>query len=249
MSQQAQLYDVYFTGKLVDEISPEQAQASVAKLFKTTPEKIAHLFNGKTHILKRQLTKEDALKYKSVLRKAGLSILFKISAGKTAEPILAQPPSSTSAATQQAQTQQAGGLSMAPVGTDVLTASERKPFVPANIDTSNISLSSPFSEQPSQSQAITSTPDTSHISLAAVGEDLNPNKLAQAPGPLELNLDDITLAPAGALLEELHEDVPLLNPDTSDISIAPVGADLLEGKTSTPPPSPPDTSHLSVEKS
>jgi len=57
---QPQLYDVYFTGKLLDDISPDKAQASVAALFKTTPEKIAHLFNGKTHVLKRKLSKEDA---------------------------------------------------------------------------------------------------------------------------------------------------------------------------------------------
>ena len=245
MTQQPQLYDVYFTGKLIDNISAEQAQLSVAKLFKTSPEKIAHLFNGKTHVLKRQLSKEDALKYKNVLRKAGLSILFKISEDSNTASSSAAPAATAESAPAEPSSQ-ATGLSMAPVGSDVLSASERRTFVPANIDTSDIQLLSPFDQQETATTPSATAPDTSHISVAGVGEDLNPNRPA-SPAPLDLNLDDISLAPAGALLEELHEEIPLVDPDISAMSMAPVGADLLEGQVHKSPPPPPDTSHLSVE--
>ncbi|MCR8923294.1 hypothetical protein NO559_10950 [Dasania sp. GY-MA-18] len=244
MKQQQTLYDVYFTGKLVDEVTPEQAQQAVAKLFKTQPAKISHLFNGQTHVLKRGLDKESALKYKSALRKAGLSILFKMSADSATNPAsqasraAATPPPASSTASASSE------LSVAAVGSDVLAAHEKRQFVPADIDTSNIKLSSPFLENFDQATPPPPAPDTSHISVAEVGADISEPK-HPAP-PLALDIDDITLAPPGALLEELHEELPELNPDTSSISLAPAGADLLEGQTKPAAPAAPDTSHIKL---
>ncbi|WP_339670298.1 hypothetical protein [Dasania marina] len=247
MDQQQPLYDVYFTGKLVDDISPEQAQQAVAQLFKTQPAKIAHLFNGQTHILKRGLAKDAALKYKAVLRKAGLSILFKMSSDAATAP---PPVTATTAAVAEPQTTAAvaeqGALTIAPVGSDVLAAHERRVVVTANIDTSNIKLSSPFLDNIEQTSATgPAPPDTSHISVAEVGANILSEPRPEAV-PLPLDIDDITLAPAGAILEELHPDLPELNPDISGISLAPAGADLLTEKKPSAPPAP-DTSHLSLK--
>ncbi|WP_019529939.1 hypothetical protein [Dasania marina] len=246
MDQQQPLYDVYFTGKLVDDISPEQAQQAVAQLFKTQPAKIAHLFNGQTHILKRGLAKDAALKYKAVLRKAGLSILFKMSsdAAAAAPPVTATTANAVVPPTTAAAEQ--GTLTIAPVGSDVLAAHERRVVATANIDTSNIRLSSPFLETIEPASAVApAPPDTSHISVAEVGADMLSEPRPEAV-PLPLDIDDITLAPAGAILEELHPDLPELNPDISGISLAPAGADLLTEKKPSAPPAP-DTSHLSLK--
>jgi hypothetical protein len=270
MNQEDVLYDVYFTGKLLDGISPQQAAQSVAALFKTTPDKIAHLFNGKTHILKKMLGKPEALKYKAALRKAGLSILFKVHAELSTKT--APTSASSSKETPQAANVTNGGqnqpsaaniaqprtsdteanhspasLSLAPTGAHVLTEAETQDFVPANIDTRSIQLSSPFLEPEAISQPVPPAPDTSHIHIAALGTDLSESTEPSAQ-PLNLNLDDITLAPPGSQLEELKEDIPELNPDISGISIAPVGSDILAEKQERPPIPSPDTSHISLEE-
>ena len=88
-------------------------------------------------------------------------------------------------------------------------------------------------------------PDTSHLTAAAAGEDLLVDK-PEPPPPLTLDLDSMTLAPAGSELEQLKDDLPALDPDTSALSIAQVGADVLEGQVKETPPPAPNTDHLSV---
>ena len=89
-------YDVFFTGKLLEGVSTEQAQQRLAALFKTEVANVARLFNGKPQALKRNLSKAEALRYKSALHKAGLMIAFKAAetrpAGTAAPAAPAQAP-------------------------------------------------------------------------------------------------------------------------------------------------------------
>ncbi len=57
----------------------------------------------------------------------------------------------------------------------------------------------------------------------------------------------MSLAPAGADLEELRDEAEPLDPDVSALSLADPGADLTEGQQRTAPPPPPQTDHLSIE--
>ena len=250
------LFDIYFTGQLVDGISTEQAQAGLAKLFKTSEDKAANYFTGKPVPLKRGVDKATALKYKAALHKVGMMVAFKSHQEKSpqesapqtatqASEAAAHPanaPSTPTASTPGTATD----FDLAPVGADVLTEQERHPFVEANIDTSNIKLASAFIDLEPEPQATPPAPDTSHISVAAAGEDLQPDRPEPAAPP-ELNLDDMTLAPPGTELEELHDDQPPLNPDTSAISMAPVGSDVFEQRQEKPTPPPPKTDHLTLE--
>ena len=255
MDQKTALYDVYFTGKLTENVSVKPACQSVAILFKTEPDKIEHIFNGPTQLLKRNLTKEAALKYKAVLRKAGLSILFKLSADKSQPDPLTAVNSLKSAIQTTAQAKSNGtipkddkqALTIAPVGSDVLTLNERKVVVPRNIDTSGIKLNSPFLDQQPEPKPNAQTPDTSHISIAEAGANMIA-KPQPEPLRLDLNLDDISLSPLGALLEGLHNNLAELNPDISAISLAPVGSDILDQPPSKPESMAPDVSHISIEQ-
>ncbi|WP_101756956.1 hypothetical protein [Oceanicoccus sp. KOV_DT_Chl] len=242
------LYDIYFTGQLVEGTDVETAKINVAKLFKSTPEKMAKLFTGKPQALKRGVDKAGALKYKAALHQAGLLVAVKTqqaaAAANTASATPAAPVQAQTESTTQPQAEE--DWSLAAVGSDVLKQSEKSQPVENNVDTSAIKMVSAFMEP----EAIPTAPpppppDTSHISVATVGEDLLVEK-PDSPPPLPLDIDDITLAPAGSELEQIPSDLPPLNPDTSAISMAEPGADILEGQTKPEPPPAPDTTHLSI---
>lgn len=251
---QSPLYDVYFTGKLVEGADPQTARAGFMQLFKASPETADKFFNGKPQLLKRGLSKEEALKYKAVLHKAGMMLAFKAqqeaATDTAAAAAAATPPPAGSAADPApspatAQSGDDGDWSVAPAGSDVLRPDERHQVPERNIDTSNIKMASAFSSAEPEREPPPPPPDTSHITAAQAGEDLLPEK-PPAPPPLDLDLDAITLAPPGTELEELKEELVLLDPDISALSLAEAGADLLEGQQKAADPPPPNTDHLKV---
>lgn len=246
------LYDVYFTGKLVEGADPQAARESFAKLFKAGPEAVDRFFNGNPQVLKRGVEKAEALKYKAALHKAGMMVAFKAhqEAGSEGQPAAQQPveQAATAAPPETSQTQSSGDdgdWSLAPVGSDVLKPDERREVPDADIDTSAIKLESAFSAVEPAPREEPPAPDTSHISVAGVGADILVDK-PEAPPPPALNLDAISLAPPGSELEELREQLTPVNPDISDITMAEVGADILEGQEKAPPPPAPNTDHLEV---
>lgn len=227
------LYDVFFTGKLVEGADPNTARDSFAKLFKASPEAVEKFFNGKAQALKRGVNKEEALKYKAALHKAGMMVAFK-----------AHQTEASAAAPQPAVAGEED-WSLAPVGSDVLKPDERHDVAPREIDTSAIKMVSAFATVEEEAKPVPPAPDTSHISVAQAGEDLLVDK-PEAPPPLPLDLDSITLAPPGTELEELHDDLPPLDPDISGLSMAEAGVDILEGQPKKQPPPAPNTDHIKV---
>ncbi|MEM7468759.1 MAG: hypothetical protein AAF387_17970, partial [Pseudomonadota bacterium] len=67
-------FHVVFKGELLKGASAEQVKNNLAKLFKTEPAKLDHLFAGKPVIIKKDLDRAGADKYEAVLRRAGAVI-------------------------------------------------------------------------------------------------------------------------------------------------------------------------------
>jgi hypothetical protein len=247
------LYDIYFTGELVEGIDANTAKTNLANLFKTSPESVAKLFNGKPQALKRGVDKTEALKYKTALHKAGLLVAFKAhQTTSTSESVEnhsstqhqdSYSETSASVATANHRNETAD-WSIAAVGSNLLNDNERASVKAIAIDTSNIKLVSVFSNPEPEPKAVPPAPNTSHLTLAAAGENLLVDK-PPVPAPT-LNLDNLSLAPPGTELEQLHNDIAPLNPDISALSLAAAGTDILEGQVKKTPPPPPNTEHLSV---
>jgi hypothetical protein len=259
-----QLYDIVFSGQLVSGISAESAQTKLAALFNSSADNIARIFNGKTQALKRGVNKADALKYKAAFHQAGLIVSFtshqmdtaKVTSKPTYKPadqpqspgatLPTEPMGTNNNAAQHHPTNTKDWL-VAPVGTDVLQQHERKTTQAQPIDTSGIKMVSAFFEPEIETTTTPEPPDTSQLSVAAAGEDLLTQK-HQAPPPLSLDIDDLTLAPAGSSLEELPDTRTPLNPNIDYLSIAEVGADLVEIREKEAAIQVPATDHLSIEK-
>jgi hypothetical protein len=256
------LFDLFITGKLVNGLSPDIAQNNFARLFKTTPEKVSRYFSGEPQLFKRGIDKAAALRYKEALHTAGVLVSFMAHKPDAAtsndknKPTTEYSPSSSDTSSGNRQNQHDGNpkteenrdkdaFTLAPVGSDVLRREERREFVPADIDTSSIKVVPAFVDIEPEEKNAPLPPDTTHLTIAAAGEDLLLEK-PEPTLPLPLDLASITLAPPGTPLDEIHEDVIPLNPDVSALSLAPPGADLTDGQEQPATPSAPDTSHISI---
>jgi len=242
------LFDIFFAGRLVQGVDPEQAKQNLAKLFKIDTAQAEKFFSGQPETIKRGVDKEQAMKYKAAMHKAGMIVQFKAHQSTEQETspqqTSTQPPASASSSQAQEPSE---GLSLAPAGSDVLKPEEKRVYEESQIDTSSISLTSPFTEpMPTESSEQPTAPDTNHISIAAAGEDLLVDKPMETP-PLPLDLDQFSLAEAGADLEPLKEEKELLDPDVSHLSTAPAGADILEDKPTITAPPPPNTDHIKID--
>lgn len=245
-------YDIYFRGEILPGQDEGQVKANIANLFKANEAKLAQLFSGKAIAIKKGVDKTAALKYQQAFKNAGAKAV--ITAGTAAASPTAPSPEPASQAEAQpttevkqpaSETRDEGSWDVLPVGSDVLKPSERKVVEDANIDTSAIKVASVFA-QPEEKTAPPPAPDTSHISVAETGADMNPD--APTPTPdLELDLSALDLAEAGARMSDEKEQTPEPDLDLSKITTAEPGSDMGQIKKDPPPPAP-DTSHLSIKE-
>lgn len=211
------LYDIFFRGGIMPGESIETVKGNLAKLFKANPTQIDAMFSGKAIVIKKSLSKSAALQYQSAMEKAGAKVILREKAGSpnnpapsptasnlssTANaPIPATPPPPVQAPTETIiastpTTSNAGDQlwDLAPTGSDVLSESERTPFVPADIDTSAIKLTSAFAEPEIDHTPPPPPPNTDHISVAAIGSDILAEKPPEPPKP-DIDLSGMEVAP------------------------------------------------------
>lgn len=247
-------YDIFFRGEALPEEDVNQVKQHFAKLFKANDAKLAQLFSGKVITLKKQLSKEEALKYQQLFKKAGAKIYIKQSA--SAQPKQATPtkPATTPAATAtpkptaetpensaQPQTVPTSSLQTLPVGSDVLSEAERQRLhsETVKVDTSGISLAAQ-GPLPQQQKPRVSTPDTSHLSASLSEQPLQTSKVEEKT----VDTSAYTLAETGSRLLDYYDDIPTPLPKLEHISLAEPGSILVEPKKVDA--KAPDTSHISL---
>ena len=231
-------FDIYLSGKLAEGVTPAAAAAAMAQLFKSTPEAMADMIDGKPRLLKRDVDQATAHKYRDALQRAGVLVAFRPFVRTPTEPAPVQP--SQAAATTEATP----GLSLAPAGGELLRPEERPAMAAVAVDTSHLRVEAVGELPQLEQMPPLPAPDTSHLTVAAAGADLAPPRDEAAPVALSAEMASMTLAPTGATLETLHTDLPAIDPDISGLSLAEPG-DLLkpdERRRNTPPP--PSTDHI-----
>ena len=213
-------YDIYFRGEILPGADEAQVRAAIAKIFKADDAKLAQLFSGKVNTIKKSVDKDVAAKYQQAFKKAGAKAVITLAK----EPVEKENPvveravvNKDQAEAVQSQTVE-GNWDILPSGSDLLTPDERQQVPDANIDTSAIKMVSPFAEVEVNDKPIPPAPDTSHISIAEVGEDMNPDRPAAIPD-LELDLSDFSVAEPGVTLVEKKEKVIPPAPDTNHIKL------------------------------
>lgn len=244
------LYDVFLTGKLADGLGREQAAERLAQLFKSAPATMLGLLTGKPQLLKRGVDRDTALKYREALQRVGVEVAFKppaVAQPEAAAPSAPQPDQPAPAAAPAAPITAAGALSLAPAGADVLAPGERRSIEAAHIELGHLSVAeagAPLDEIP-RDLGTPVNPDLGHLTLrAAEGDLLTEDERATLPVSAP-DTDHLSLAPAGADLETLHDEKPPVEVDISELSIAPAGSELLTSEQRRKfDEVAPDTGHL-----
>jgi len=194
---------------------------NMARLFKTTPEKLKPYFAGGRKVIKSRVDELTAEKYRVALEKAGLVIVIEDAPEKA--------PVQQTAAAKDDTAFDTAGITLAEVGADVLT--EHVPVEPVPIgDISDISVADVGADVLTEHVPVEPVPigDISDISVAEVGADVLTEHVPVEPAPIG-DISDISVAELGA--DVLTEHVPVEPApigDISDISMAEPGADVIE---------------------
>lgn len=268
-----QRYNVYFAGQILEGHDPDAVRASLAKLFKADGPTLDRLFSGNTRLIKKDCDKATALKYKQAMERAGARPVIKASSedgGGTAPspPPAPAPEQEQSAAEKIAALAAAAGagddpspsasepepessdtLHLCPDGTEVLRPDERAAPVEAAIDTGSLEVEEAGPPLADPTVETASAPDTSHLSMGSVGEDI-PN-LPSNTTKLDPDTSSLDLSPEGTDFSDCRpEEVATPDLDLSAIDLAPAGSDVLreDERGAKPAPAAPSTDHISLSE-
>ncbi len=264
----SQRYDIFFAAQIVDGFDEATVRANIAKLFKANEATLEKLFSGKPQLIKRGVDKAAAIKYKAALQKAGAVALVRAQPEPIKQPQeeeelpssadikpaaepAAEPATSTSerlaALTAATATASFGeGISLAPAGSDVLSEDERHGFEELDIDTSAIHLSSEQElTEPAATEPAPPAPDTSHLSMGDVGEDIP--HLETTEETVDPDISHLSMGEVGEDIPHLVDEREEVHPDTSGIDLAPEGSEVLEEQyRKTDDVQVPNTDHISL---
>lgn len=248
------VYAIVFKGEVLDGFQIISVKAHLAKILKIDANKMSALFSGKQVVIKRTKDKNEAVKYGSALRKVGADIKVRIvkSDAPPAPVAKAIPTANKLIPTAAATAQPIPTATPAAAGSEfTLAPNEGNLFDPApevkapNIDSGDIELSNDTGPLAPAKEEERLDVDLTEYSIAAAGEG---TLAAPEPEAAKLDAPDFGLDEPGALLETLKEEVEELNLDTSGLSVAVSGSDLLdpEDRDQAPPPHAPDTSGINL---
>ena len=236
-------YAIVFNGGIVEGFAADTVKAQLAKLLKTDSKKTAALFSGKQIVLKKTTDRAEAAKYGKALKKVGADVKIRIiKADATAAP--EKPAAAETPPEPEAPVIDTSGISLAPNEGDLFDPVPRA--VIPEIDLSSFSVAendgSPLVEP---SEEVVVELDLSEFSVKDNDGTALVEHEDEAIPPIEV--PDFGLDEPGAVLETLQEEKVLLNPNTTGMTLAMAGAELLEDEPPPPPPpGAPDTSKINL---
>jgi len=253
-----ELFDIYFSGKLMPNCDEQEARDGVARLFKANEKTLAQLFSGQSVKIKKSVDMDTAIKYRVKFREIGAIIDIRpvgAAAPQTppqsapAKPAVqtqpqpaTPPPVSEAPAPQQAPSAITSDL--APVGSQIDETPEPEP---ARIDTDSLSAAPANSgslEDYAEPVIPAELPDISDL---AFGPDDEPLDNTPAPPALEVDTSDLLIDQFSDQLDESMPPPPA-DIDTSSLSVSEANTGSLEEYNSRPEPVPlPDISNLKIE--
>lgn len=170
----ARLFNIVFQGRIEQGAAPEQVRANLARLFRITPEKVEALFSGQRVVLKKEADQATTMKFRAALKQAGALCEVEPVPGPPSVP--ARSGTEEEGDLQTVGTVRTGGtgfrgpFEVAALGAGMARQSPPPPPAP---DTSHLSLAPPGTELEELPRPTAATvPEVGHLTLAPAGEDL-----------------------------------------------------------------------------
>jgi hypothetical protein len=196
-----QLFEVAFSGKIGAGANMGEVKARVAKMFNADNAKLAQLFSGKRIVIKRNIDRATAVKYKTALNRAGAECEVKLIGGAPAAATVRPAKSAQSA--QSAQSARKAKRASAAPAVQIETNYDGEVAPPPQVDPLGIS-----GDQIEDLKA----------SIAPVGSELQDDY--QEPEAPVFDLSGLDVAPVGSELNTAKKRPDPPPPDTSGISMA-----------------------------
>ena len=214
-------FNIYYAGELLEGHDAAGVREGLAVLFNASDATLDKLFSGATHLIRRDLDREQALRYKAAMERAG------------AKPRIARNSADT----------QASGLTVAAPGSDVLRPEERQHVTPVAVDTASLSVAPVGERLGPEAPPAPPPPATDTLSVAPAGDDIP--GLTQDAVPPAPDVSGLGLSDEDAPLPARSAAEPVAAPA---LDLAEPGADVLEERyRHRDEQPPPDTDHLELE--
>jgi hypothetical protein len=189
-------FDVVFSGKLQAGADPAQVRVNLARLFKTEPAKVAHLFSGQPVPIKRGVDAATALQYQAALAKAGALVeLLDTTAASAPAPAAVAAASADIVAAPAPAVARDAPVTVPPA----MAARGMPPQAP------DYSVAEPGAVLVEAVVVAPPVIDTGHLSVAAPGELLDATPPVAAP---QYDLSGLTLDPPGTILSQATPVAP-----------------------------------------
>ncbi|UTA48681.1 hypothetical protein L1F30_03850 [Simiduia sp. 21SJ11W-1] len=237
------LFDIVFRGDIAPGHKLPEVKQRMATLFKREAAQIEGLFTGSPVPLKKSIDHASAEKYQKVLAQAGALVeirpagTLKTEAARApaarARPARApeaagpanEPAAKPAVAKPAVAASAAAGLSLAPVGGDILTPDERNATAVPKANVQPLSadlrpLDGPLVDAQEIDRAAPVAVPELDFDIAEAGADLIEPQYRQAPEAVAVADLAVELAPPGADLGQVPKEVPPPPPDTSGITLA-----------------------------
>lgn len=225
-------FDVVFRGHLAAGADEADVKAALARLFKSTPAQIERLFSGKRVVIKKNLDREQADKYREVLRNAGakVSLVSSKAASATLAPVDSPaPPAQRASYAVDDPTEKVS--QRASFATDDPAASE-----PGAADPVAASMESNAPTSP------TPQDDFGQLSIAEVGATVDESA---RPPPVEIATEGLE---AGEIDQALDQSEQPTAPDIATDHLQAAASDSQLDQSERPPEPQIDINHLSAEQ-
>ena len=223
-------FQILVNGTLTEGAEIEQVKQNIAKLFKTTIDKVEPMFSGRKLAVKKGLDKQTALKYKAAISNAGLAAAVAPMANEA--PVSKDQTDNSSSSLDNA--------SLAATGS---TMDETPAAAPANIDTSDLVMNSVGETLAEAAQIPEPDIDTSQMSMGEVGGDVA--DYTPTPEP-DIDISKLDMGDAGENVMQ-YETVPDADINIDALSMAHAGEDVMQHEEVAPANI--DTSNLDLDSS
>jgi len=228
-----ELFDIYFSGKVIDQDQLPEVKQKIGKMFKASEAVLDKLFSGQPTKIKKAVDMDTAIKYRVKFREAGA--IVDIRPCQSAPPAPISTPGNTPANTPTGEAIPKSNFSAAEAAAEPAVASADKPE-PAEAP-------SAVTYAP-QEATVAAAPGSIDASLALPGSIIDDTP---EPPPANYNTDQFDLGEANSgSLEEFAETViPAAIPDISSLDVEETDAPL--DSAVQPEPLDVDTSNLAID--
>ena len=184
------LFEVAFSGEIRAGENAEDVRARVGKIFNADEKKLAHLFSGKSVVIKKNIDQQRAAKYKAALNKAGAECEIR-------SMNLVEPAAAPVAPAQPVVSETAGSGSPSQREDDYGDIAPPPQTDPLGITADQI--------------------DDLAVSIAPVGSDLQ-DEIEEVEAP-QIDISGLDVAPVGSTIGKPKKEPDPPPPDTTGLSM------------------------------